>query len=115
MSARIGGGVHTVAVTSGTAAMHLVLRYIGVGPGDLVAVQSATFIGSVYPILYLGAQPVFIDSEDVSGNIDPELVREYFAARARKRIGFQKYSLSFTYTASTPTSIRSRRCAKSTA
>jgi dTDP-4-amino-4,6-dideoxygalactose transaminase len=84
VAARLGGGVHTVAVTSGTAAMHLVLRYIGVGPGDLVAVQSATFIGSVYPVLYLGAQPVFIDSEDVSGNIDPELVREYFADAAKK-------------------------------
>ena len=84
VAARLGGGVTTVAVTSGTAAMHLVLRYIGVGPGDLVAVQSATFIGSVYPILYLGAQPVFIDSEDVSGNIDPELVGEYFAGAAKK-------------------------------
>ena len=84
VAARLGGGVHTVAVSSGTAAMHLVLRYIGVGPGDLVAVQSATFIGSVYPVLYLGAEPVFIDSEDVSGNIDPELVREYFADAAKK-------------------------------
>jgi len=81
---RLGGDVSTVAVSSGTAAMHLVLRYIGVGPGDLVAVQSATFIGSVYPVLYLGATPVFIDSEDVPGNIDPELVREYFADAARK-------------------------------
>ena len=77
------GGVHTVAVSSGTAALHLVLRYIGVGRGDRVAVQSATFVGSVYPILYLGAEPVFIDSEDVSGNIDPNLVREYFAESAR--------------------------------
>ena len=77
------GGVHTVAVSSGTAALHLVLRYIGVGRGDRVAVQSATFVGSVYPILYLGAEPVFIDSEDVSGNIDPDLVREYFAQAAR--------------------------------
>ena len=77
------GGVHTVAVSSGTAALHLVLRYIGVGRGDRVAVQSATFVGSVYPLLYLGAEPVFIDSEDVSGNIDPNLVREYFAESAR--------------------------------
>ena len=77
------GGVHTVAVSSGTAALHLVLRYIGVGRGDRVAVQSATFVGSVYPLLYLGAEPVFIDSEDVSGNIDPNLVREYFADAAR--------------------------------
>ena len=84
VSDRLGGGVSTVAVSSGTAAMHLVLRYIGVGPGDIVAVQSATFIGSVYPVLYLGATPVFIDSEDFSGNIDPDLVREYFAGAAAK-------------------------------
>ena len=83
VSERLGGDVHTVAVSSGTAALHLVLRYAGVSPGDRVAVQSATFVGSVYPILYLGAEPVFIDSEDVSGNIDPELVREYFADAAR--------------------------------
>jgi pyridoxal phosphate-dependent aminotransferase EpsN len=82
---RLGGGVTAVAVSSGTAAMHLVLRYIGVGPGDIVAMQSATFIGSAYPVLYLGATPVFIDSEEVSGNIDPELVRDYFAAAARAR------------------------------
>ena len=53
---RLGGGVSTVAVQSGTSALHLVLRYVGVGRGDRVAVQSATFAGSVYPILYLGAE-----------------------------------------------------------
>jgi hypothetical protein len=47
-------------VSSGTAALHLVLRYIGVGRGDRVAVQSATFVGSVYPLLYLGAEPVLL-------------------------------------------------------
>ena len=84
VSQRLGGGVSATAVSSGTAALHLVLRYAGVGPGDRVAVQSATFAGSVYPVLYLGAEPVFIDSEDVSGNIDPELVREYFADASKK-------------------------------
>src|SRR5262249_22719827 len=81
---RLGGGVSATAVSSGTAALHIVLRYAGVGPGDRVAVQSATFAGSVYPVLYLGAEPVFIDSEDTSGNIDPELVREYFADAHKK-------------------------------
>ena len=84
VAARLGGEVHTVAVTSGTAALHLVLRYIGVGRGDRVAVQSATFAGSVFPVMYLGAEPVFIDSEDISGNMDPALVREYFADARRK-------------------------------
>jgi pyridoxal phosphate-dependent aminotransferase EpsN len=69
------GGVHTVAVSSGTAALHLVLRY-RFGAAIASPYSPATFVGSVYPILYLGAEPVFIDSEDVSRNIDPNLVRE---------------------------------------
>lgn len=84
MSAELGGAVHTLAVGSGTAALHLVLRHAGVGPGDRVAVSTLTFAGSVYPILYLGATPVFIDSETVSGNLDAELVREYLAEAARR-------------------------------
>lgn len=83
MNERLGGAHHTLAVSSGTAALHLVLRELGVGPGDRVAVSTLTFAGSVYPILYLGATPVFIDSERVSGNIDPALVEEYLAGAAR--------------------------------
>src|SRR5688500_13266159 len=84
MAERLDGGVHTVAVSSGTAALHLVLRAAGVGQGDRVAVSTLTFAGSVFPILYLGATPVLIDSEDVSGNIDPDLVEEYLRAAARR-------------------------------
>jgi pyridoxal phosphate-dependent aminotransferase EpsN len=82
----LGGGVHTLAVSSGTAALHLVLRDIGVGPGDRVAVSTLTFAGSVYPIIYQGATPVFIDSESCSGNIDASLVLQYLkdAARAKR-------------------------------
>jgi pyridoxal phosphate-dependent aminotransferase EpsN len=79
----LGGGVITLAVSSGTAALHLLLREIGVGPGDRVAVSTLTFAGSVFPIVYLGATPVFIDSEKISGNIDASLVREYLAAAAK--------------------------------
>jgi len=82
VSARLGG-LPTLAVSSGTAALHLVLRYLGVGPGDHVAVSTLTFAASVYPVLYLGATPVFIDSEAISGNIDPALVRQYLADAAR--------------------------------
>ena len=84
MAGRLGGGVAALAVTSGTAALHLVLRHAGVGTGDRVAVSSLTFAGSVYPILYQGATPVFIDSEMVSGNIDPALVEEYLSESARR-------------------------------
>jgi pyridoxal phosphate-dependent aminotransferase EpsN len=80
----LGGGVSTIAVSSGTAALHLVLRYLGIAQGDRVAVSTLTFAGSVFPILYLGAIPVFIDSESVSGNIDPALVAEYLEHAARR-------------------------------
>lgn len=81
---RLGAGVHAFAVSSGTAALHLVLRAAGVGPGDRVAVSTLTFAGSVWPILYLGASPVFLDSEATSGNLDPALVRDYFGDAARR-------------------------------
>src|SRR6059058_2374333 len=51
------GGMHTLAVSSGTAALHLILRYLGVTSGDEVAVSSLTFAGSVFPILYQNASP----------------------------------------------------------
>ncbi len=76
--------MHSLAVSSGTAALHLVLRDIGVGGGDRVAVSTLTFAGSVFPILYLGAEPVLIDSETVSGNLDPELASEYLRDAARR-------------------------------
>jgi dTDP-4-amino-4,6-dideoxygalactose transaminase len=79
---RLGGG-HALAVSSGTAALHLILRHLGVGPGDRVAVSTLTFAGSVYPIQYLGAEPVFVDSEEASWNLDPAIVRDYFDKAAR--------------------------------
>jgi dTDP-4-amino-4,6-dideoxygalactose transaminase len=69
----IVGSKHAVAVTSGTAALHLALRLAGVGPGDEVLCSSLTFIASASPITYLGAKPVFIDAEERSWNMDPAL------------------------------------------
>lgn len=86
VSERLGHGVHALAVSSGTAALHLVLRSLGVSAGDRVAVSTLTFAGSVYPILYQGAVPVFIDSEETSANLDPELVAEYFHEAARRNV-----------------------------
>ena len=63
---------YTLAVVSGTAAIHLALKCIGVGPGDTVAASALTFIGGVAPIVYLGAKPVFVDSEYRSWNMDPQ-------------------------------------------
>jgi dTDP-4-amino-4,6-dideoxygalactose transaminase len=75
------------AVSSGTAAIHLALRLCGVGPGDDVFVSTFTFIGSVSPIRFLGAMPVFFDSERKSWNLDPELlVRALKDRAARNRL-----------------------------
>jgi pyridoxal phosphate-dependent aminotransferase EpsN len=76
-------GLPAVALGSGTAAMHLGLRLLGVGPGDDVLCSTLTFVASVNPIGYLGARPVFVDSERQSWNIDPALLGETLAARAR--------------------------------
>ncbi len=69
-----------VAVSSGTAAMHLALRILGVGPGDEVIASTLTFIGSVSPIWFQGGRPVFIDSDSRSWNMDPTLLAEELAS-----------------------------------
>lgn len=73
-----------VALSSGTSAVHLALLACGVGPGDEVLVQSFTFCASSHPITYLGATPVFIDSEKDSWNMDPELLEEAIKDRIAK-------------------------------
>lgn len=73
-----------VALSSGTSAVHLALLACGVGPGDEVCVQSFTFCASSHPITYLGATPVFIDSEKDSWNMDPELLEEAIKDRIAK-------------------------------
>ncbi len=76
------GAKHAVALSSGTAALHLALRDHGIGPGDEVLVSDLTFCASVNPILYEGGTPVFVDSERESWNMDPNLVEDAFRARA---------------------------------
>ncbi len=63
-------------LSAGTAAVHLALLGCGVGPGDEVIVQSFTFCASSHPVTYLGATPVFVDSERQTWNMDPELLEE---------------------------------------
>ncbi len=76
------GSKHAVAVSSGTAALHLALRLVGVERGDEVLVSDLTFCASVNPILYEGGVPVFVDSERASWNLDPTLVEDALKARA---------------------------------
>ncbi len=73
-----------VCLSAGTAAVHLALIACGVGQGDEVLVQSFTFCASSHPITYLGATPVFIDSEKESWNMDPELLEEAIKDRIAK-------------------------------
>ena len=80
----VGQNKRVVALSAGTAAVHLALLNCGVGPGDEVCVQSFTFCASSHPITYLGATPVFIDSEKETWNMDPELLEEAIKDRIAK-------------------------------
>ena len=71
------------AVCSGTAALHLALRLVGVEAGDEVFCSTLTFIASASPITYLGAKPVFIDSDRSSWNMNPQLLQEALEHRAK--------------------------------
>jgi dTDP-4-amino-4,6-dideoxygalactose transaminase len=78
------GAPYALALSSGTAALHLALIEAGVQAGDEVAVSTLTFAASAFPILYLGARPVFIDSEYQSWNMDPNLLAEWLQGRERR-------------------------------
>jgi pyridoxal phosphate-dependent aminotransferase EpsN len=75
-------GLPSVALASGTAAMHLALRLVGVTEGDEVFSPTLTFVGGVSPILFLGAKPVFLDSDTESWNLDPNVLETALRAKA---------------------------------
>lgn len=81
--AALVGAPYAAALSSGTAALHLALLLAGVGTGDEVLVSTLTFSASANPIVYLGGRPVFIDSELASWNMDPQLLAETLAHKAR--------------------------------
>ena len=68
------GAKYALALNSGTAAIHLALKALGVGPGDCVIAPSFTYVATINPILYLGAIPILIDCEPITWNIDPDLL-----------------------------------------
>lgn len=78
------GAKHALALSAGTAAIHLALIHLGVGPGDEVVVSTLTFAASANPVVYQRARPVFIDSERVSWNMDPQLLEEALETKARQ-------------------------------
>src|SRR5690606_7073259 len=77
------GAKYAVALSSGTAAIHLALLTLGIQSGDEVLVSDLNFAGGVNPVLYVGATPVFIDSEPHSWNIDPSLLEDTLKVRAK--------------------------------
>jgi dTDP-4-amino-4,6-dideoxygalactose transaminase len=84
------GSKHAAALSSGTAAIHLALVILGVQPGDLVICQSMTFSASANPIAYLGAVPVFIDSEKETWNMCPKALEEAIIACESGKVSGKK-------------------------
>ncbi|MBI2307915.1 MAG: aminotransferase class I/II-fold pyridoxal phosphate-dependent enzyme [Rhodocyclales bacterium] len=82
--AQMVGVRHAAALSSGTAALHLGLRLLGVGPGDKVFCSTLTFAASANPIAYQGAEPVFIDSDHESWNMSPQALQRAFEAARRE-------------------------------
>ena len=78
------GVAHSVALASGTAALHLGLLGLGVGPGDLVVTSTMTFAATANAIVYTGAEPVFVDCDPATGNIDPQLLADALAQLRRE-------------------------------
>jgi pyridoxal phosphate-dependent aminotransferase EpsN len=79
------GATHAVALSSGTAALHLALRLAGVGAGDEVFCSTLTFVASANPILYEGATPVFLDCERESWNLDPDVLEDALRNRTGRK------------------------------
>ncbi|MBP3302240.1 MAG: DegT/DnrJ/EryC1/StrS family aminotransferase [Opitutales bacterium] len=84
LSAYLGKDCHAVALSAGTAALHLGLIQLGVGAGDEVICQSFTFAASANPVVYCGGVPVFVDSEEETWNMDPVLLEEAILDRKEK-------------------------------
>ncbi|WP_459893045.1 aminotransferase class I/II-fold pyridoxal phosphate-dependent enzyme, partial [Desulfothermus okinawensis] len=91
------GAKYAVAVSSGTAAIHLALRTLGIGKGDYVLASTFTFIGSVVPILYQNAIPIFVDSDYETWNIDPNLLEDAIIDLKQKKIKPKALILTHIY------------------
>jgi len=78
------GAKHALALSAGTAAIHLALIHLGVGAGDEVVVSTLTFAASANPVVYQGARPVFVDSELQSWNMDPHLLEDLLKRKSRQ-------------------------------
>lgn len=98
------GAKYVVALNSGTGAIHLGLKTLGVTEGDEVIVSTFTYVASVNPILYLGAKPVFVDSESETWNMDPALLEE--AIKDRLAAGVKPKAVVVVHAYGVPAKIR---------
>jgi perosamine synthetase len=89
--ARRVGARHAVGVSSGTSALHLVLKSLGIGPGDEVITTPFSFVASANCILQVGAQPVFVDIDPKSMNMDPQRVEDALTPRTRAIVGVEVF------------------------
>ncbi len=89
--ARWCGRPHGVATTSGTTALHLALRALGVGPGDEVILPDFTMVACLFAVLYVGATPVFVDAEPETWNLDPALLEGALTPRTRAVMAVHLY------------------------
>jgi perosamine synthetase len=89
--ARLCGVRHAIAVCNGTAALHLALLALGVGPGDEVIVPALTYVASANAVVYCGARPVFVDSEPRTWNLDPQLVSAAITPRTKGILAVHLY------------------------
>jgi histidinol-phosphate/aromatic aminotransferase/cobyric acid decarboxylase-like protein len=106
-------GLEAVALSSGTAALHIVLRMLDVRPGDVVLTSSLTFAATANVITYMHAEPIFIDSEPRTWNMDPQLLADELARLASETV-CRKPSSSSTSTANVPTMLPFKKCAPNT-
>lgn len=91
MLANFCGVRHSIATSSGTAALHLALLALDVGPGDEVIVPTLTFIATANAVTYTGARPIFVDSEPETWNIDPNKIEEAITSRTQAIIPVHLY------------------------
>lgn len=91
--ARLCGAQHCLALNSGTSALHLALLLLGLGPGDEVITTPFTFIATCWAITYCGAKPVFVDIDDVTGNLEPRLVEKAITPRTKAIIAVHLYGM----------------------
>lgn len=87
------GSTHAVAVSSGTAALHLALAVLGVGPGDEVILPSLSYIATANAVLYTGATPIFVDVDQKTFNLDPGLLERSLTPHTRALLPVHQYGL----------------------